>query len=388
MRVLVVHNRYVSRNPSGENVIVAEEVESLRNVGVDVVTYLRDSDEIDGMSRSSKAATVIRPVYSPTDVRAVRRIVRTEAIDVVHVHNLTPLISPAVVRTVQGLGVPVVQTVHNHRHVCVKGTFFRDGRDCHDCSGLRFPAPAVRHGCYRESRLQSVPMAVSLAVHHGTWRHLDRYLALTPQLREHLVSAGIPAERIVVRPNTVSDPGARQEPGSGFVFVGRLDEEKGVGLLLQAWERHPEHSLGVLTIVGDGPSHAATAAASRRRADIRVTGLLDRQGVQEAIADAAVLVVPSLVPDVFPRVVLEALALARPVLATKVGGLPGIIVPECGWLVDPDPTALAGSLAVAAREAAHKRAAARRHYLDRFSPEVVLQQLLDIYAACIEERRR
>jgi glycosyltransferase involved in cell wall biosynthesis len=383
MRVLVVHNRYQSAMPSGENLVVEEEIDALRGAGVEVFPYLRSSDEIAGMTPLGKASLAVRPTLSPGDVRAVRAIIREQDVDIMHVHNLTPLISPAVVRSAKQLGVPVVQTVHNHRHVCVKGTFFRDGESCHECLGKRVPLPAVRHGCYRDSRLQSVPMALSLAVHHGTWRGLDRYLALTPELADYLATAGVPANRVVVRPNTVLDPGPAQQAGAGFAFVGRLDEGKGVELLLAAWERHAEGSLGPLRVVGEGPLLPMVQDAAERRRDIRITGQLDRAGVIRAMSEAAVVVIPSVVPDVFPRVVLEALALGRPALATRVGGLPGIVAPEAGWVVDAEPLALAAALVEAARGAPAKGAGARRRYVERYSPEAVLQQLLAVYDDCV-----
>jgi glycosyltransferase involved in cell wall biosynthesis len=241
----------------------------------------------------------------------------------------------------------------------------------------------VQHGCYRGSRAQSASIALSMAANYGTWRGLDRYLALTPQIAAHLASAGIPAERVVVRPNTVADPGYAQQAGSGFVYVGRLDTVKGINLLIEAWQRHEDGALGTLTFVGEGEQAAQVQRLAARRTDVQATGLLSPYDVRRVMSRAAVVVIPSLVPDVFPRVVVEALALGKPVVGTEVGGLPGILTPETGWLVPRDPGALSAALRLAAGESPSKRRAARQRFVEHYSPEKVLQQLLDVYAECI-----
>src|SRR5581483_6752869 len=162
MRVMVVHNRYRSALPSGENAVVDQEIGWLRAAGVDVVPFLPSSDE---MSLWDKALLPVSPIWRPR-----RGTVRAARPDVVHLHNPYPLISPSIVRAAHAYGVPVVQTVHNYRHVCAAASFFRDGLPCHDCRGRVFAVPAIRHGCYRGSRAQSAVMATTLAVNRPTWR--------------------------------------------------------------------------------------------------------------------------------------------------------------------------------------------------------------------------
>ena len=162
VRIVVVHNRYASQAPSGENVVVAQEIELLREAGHEVHTYLRDSDEIAAFGPLERAGLAIRPIRSRADVHAFATLLTDVRPDVVHLHNPYPLISPWVVRVAAELDVPVVQTVHNYRMSCVAGSFYRDGHACEDCLGRALPWPAVAHGCYRGSRVQSVPMRTTL----------------------------------------------------------------------------------------------------------------------------------------------------------------------------------------------------------------------------------
>lgn len=387
MKVLVVHNRYRSFTPSGENVVVDADIEALRERGVEVVPYIRASDEVDDWSRAQRATLGALPIYSPGALHDIRRLIRTEKPDLLHLHNPFPLISPAVVRVAVKAGVPVVQSVHNHRHVCVKGTYFRDGKVCKDCLGKAVPWPAVAHGCYQQSRLRSVPMATSLVVHRGTWQLVDRYLALTPQMRDHLLTAGIPDDRITVRPNTVTDP---ENPdllgGAGVLFGGRLSEEKGIALLIDAWRRHPDGSLGTLTIAGHGPMQGEVMALAAERNDVEYVGQLEEEAMAAAMRAAAVVVVPSTCPEAFPRVVVEALSQGRPVIATALGGLPGIVTHDVGVLVAPEAHSLATGLAhISALDSPEMRLRARKRYDDLYSPQVIYTQLLEVYADVVRQ---
>jgi len=388
VKVVVAHNRYSSASPSGENAVVDAETRLLRDAGVEVVAFQRSSDEIASLPVAEKAALPLSPVYARRAQRELAALLRAERPDVVHLHNPYPLLSPWVVRTAHAHGVPVVQTVHNYRHVCMAGIYFRDGHDCRDCLHAGTPAPGVRHRCYRGSAAQSAVMATALTVHRGTWRGVDRYLALTPPIAEHLRSLGIREEQITVKPNCVPDPGPVPRPGSGFCSVGRLTAEKGVPELLAAWARHPVGSLGTLTVAGDGPLRGEVERAAALRDDLVFLGRLDPAGVRRVLREAAVLVVPSRWDEVCPMVVLEALAGSRPVLAADRGGLPYLVGPAdpalgpdgaAGWVVEPSVDALAAALPRAAAEAPALCGAARQRWETTFSPEVVVRALVGVY---------
>jgi len=273
----------------------------------------------------------------------------------------------------------MVQTVHNYRHDCAAGTYFRDGRICHDCHGRRFPTPAVVHACYRGSRAQSAVMAATLAAHRGTWRTVDRFLALSEAVAAFLRSLGIPADRITVKPNGVPDPGPPPaDHGEGFLFAGRMSAEKGLDLLLDAWSRHPDGALGPLRIAGDGEQRDLALTAAAGRDDVMYLGRLDPAAMRSAVRSAAVAVVPSRWDEPFGLVVVEALANGRPVLGTATGGIPDVIG-DAGWVVPATADGLAAGLATAAAEAPARRPAARPRFEANFTEEGNLKRLLSVY---------
>ncbi|MEU8070946.1 glycosyltransferase [Micromonospora sp. NPDC048169] len=413
MRIVVAHNRYREAQPSGENTIVDAEIAQLTAAGVEVLPFLRSSDEIPSMSKPAKALLPISPIWAPKAQHDLDRLLTEHRPDVLHLHNPYPLLSPWVVRTAHKRGVPVVQTVHNYRQVCSSGLYFRDGVICQDCRGRTLGVPAIVHRCYRNSRVQSALMATTLAVHRPTWKSVDRYIALTTAVADHLRDYGIPDDRIVVKPNAVPDPGTPAPVGNGFLFMGRLSPEKGLDLLLAAWRRHPVGALGPLRIAGDGELRPLAEAAAAERPDVLYLGQLDRSGVRAALADSSVVLATSTWHDVLPTVIIEALAAGRPVLGTALGGIPylvgadgprepagtgpaevataapgdgrvalpsGVRRGEAGWVVAPEADALAAALPLAAAEATALAPAARGRYERTFHPDVITKRLIDVYA--------
>jgi glycosyltransferase involved in cell wall biosynthesis len=384
LRIAVLHNRYVDANPSGENVVVDQEIRLLRATGHDVIPYLRSSDEIATFSAMQRAALPVSPIWSRQAVRDVGRLIDEHRPQVVHLHNPFPLLSPGVVVAARRRGVPVVQTLHNYRHACMKGTLFRDGRPCEDCVGKTVQYPGVLHGCYRGSRPQSVVMATTALVHRRRWQHdVARYFVLTEFMAERMRRQGLPAPTMVLRPNAVADPGPPAPLGRGVVYVGRLDAEKGADLLVDAWrcatipERHAE-----LTIVGDGPLRDRLAAAP----GIRLAGRLGPDGVTEAMRRAALVVVPSRVYEGLPMVVVEALAAARPLLVTASGPLPDAVGPA-GWSAAAAPDALARALEDALADDAEldrRSRLARERYCARHTESALVELLERTYRDVIE----
>jgi glycosyltransferase involved in cell wall biosynthesis len=389
LRVLIVHNWHRSELISGENRSVEADVALLRGAGVEVETFGRSNDEIAGFGPAQWLGLTLRPTISPGDARGLRRAIDGFRPDVVHLHNLLPLISPWVVRTARAVGVPVVQTVHNYHHVCVASTYFRDGRPCHDCQGHTVPWPGVRHGCYHGSHAQSAALGLSLMAHRSTWHLVDRFLAVGGSVARHLEKAGIDPKRIVIRDIPVADPGPPVPTTTGgALYVGRLSHEKGVNLLLDAWRRSGLGARHLLRVVGDGPDRARVERAASGSVGIELLGALDHERTLELMVESSFVVVPSLWEEPGCTVAREAMARGRPVLATNRGVLADIVDADVGWVVEPTVEGMTEGL-LAAFEAPLETLgpAARRRFEARFSPPASLGALLRIYAEVVRSSR-
>ena len=379
MKVLVVHNEYRAALPSGENLVVRRQIDDLRATGVDVIPYLRSSDELARAGRSGRLRAAASAVGLGDAIGDLRRVLKRERPDVVHLHNLFPLISARVVSLAHDHDAKVVQTVHNFRHVCIAGTYFRDGHECFDCRGHAFGRPGVQHACYRGSKAESLVMATAIAAYRRQLHGPDAVIALAPHLRDHCIDYGFPAERIEVIPNTTTDPGEPTPLGSGLLFAARFSAEKGLALLAEAWTRLPPHAAGRLTIVGDGPERPVAVALAASRPDVDYLGRVQPSAIAPLLQASAAVVVPSRWQEVCPTIVVDALAHGRPVLATDRGGLPYLVGHDGGWLVSPSPGALADGIRRAVAGAATKSAGARKRFLDAMAPDVVLGRTTDLY---------
>ena len=395
MRVLVVHNRYRSAEPSGENTVVEQEVRLLAAAGVDVEQCLVESDAIASWSLARRVAVPAGVVWSRSGQQLVRGAVDATQPDVVHFHNTFPLLSPAAIRAASARGVATVQTFHNFRPICPSSNgLLRDGLICHDCPG-HLPVSAVRHGCYRGSRVATLPLAAMDVVHQrlGTWtRHLDRLIFPSTFAMDEYRAAGWPTDRMSVKPNTAERPTADGHGQRlGLACIARMRDEKGVGVLVDAWRRLGARSQP-LRLIGGGEQLEEYRAQASGLGGVTFDGQISYDAVADAIASAAAVVVPSKVPEVFPRVVLEAFAVGTPVLAARRGVLADLVRDgENGLLFEPDDVAdLARAISQALADPAALRRmgdAALADYEALYSPEVTTRRLIEIYQEAIDHRR-
>jgi glycosyltransferase involved in cell wall biosynthesis len=394
LRVLVAHNRYRTGQPSGEDRVFDQEVALLRAHGHRVETLVRRSDDIVAMTRLQQARVIAEIPGSRRAGDALARRIATFSPDVVHLHNTFPMVTASAIRAANSAGVPVVATLHNFRLVCPSGTLYRDGRVCDDCVG-RVPWPSLRHGCYRGSRAATIPLTVAMVANRRRWWHgVETFFCISAAQRRALIAAGMPAERLMVKHNFVAEPAIRRTgAGEYLLYLGRLNDEKGVALLMSAWDRLPESARRAtpLRIAGTGDLAGAVSAWAQGRDDVEYLGLRDRADCERLIAAARGVVVPSVWPEAFGLVVVEAMAAGVPAVGAAHGSLVELISDGIsGVLHTPgDADELAAALAALADPATSLRlgAAARARYLCDFTEQVGLDRLVTGYRAAIRGQR-
>jgi len=399
MNVLLVHNYYGSSAPSGENQVFEAESNLLRQRNHEVHEFLRHSDEIRAKGIRGGVQGALSTPWNPFAAKKIRQVVETVRPEVVHVHNTFPLLSPSIFHSI-GHRAARVLTLHNYRLFCPAAIPMRDGRVCTECLDSHSVWPSLRHGCYRNSRLATVPLAANVALHRnlGTWtRQVDAFIALTEFQRERMIEAGLPSSLVHVKPNFYpGDPvmlswAERQESA---VFAGRLTAEKGVLALVKAWllwgSSAPE-----LRIVGDGNLRAELEqlAAASPQTRIRFLGQLSGAAAQQEIARARLLVLPSEWFEGFPMVVREAFAFGTPAAVSNIGPLPSIVHPdENGAVFEPaNPQSLLNAVrSVWEKGGELERLAkgARRSYETLYNEDANYRMLMAIYEQAMEVSRR
>lgn len=353
MRIVVVHNRYRAAEPSGENRVVDQEAVALEQAGHEVVRYERRSDDIAAFSRVKKATVPASVVWNPFAGRSFSSALGRIQPDIVHTHNLFPLLSPAVLQACHRQRTPVVATFHNFRQLCVSGTFFRSGSPCYECLH-RSNLSGVRHGCYRGSALTSTPMALANVVQRSTWRTVpSAYIFISDAQRKLFGHLDLPRSRCFVKWNLVQ-PGAEPARGENLIaYTGRLTDAKGVRVLMRAWERFetgPQSGRLRLVIAGAGELEGEVRNWASARSSVEFLGLLTKSECRKLVARARAIVAPSAWPEAFGLVVAEAKAAGVPPIAPGHGAFPELITHGSdGLLYRPgDADSLAALFEVAA----------------------------------------
>lgn len=326
MKILIVHNFY--QQPGGENVVFRGERDLLLEEGHEVTTFERDNREIRGFKLLKKIGLIGSSVWARNSNRDLIKIISKKKPSIAHFHNTFPLISPSGYYVCRRREIPSIQTIHNYRLFCQKGSFFRVGRICLSCSGKKLSWPGIARRCYHGSFLQSAVVSTSNFIHRtaGTFENLiDGYISLTQFSKKLLIENGIPERKIFVKPNFVHpDPGAGVIKGEFGIFVGRLSEEKGIPTLLRALKEIPFVSI---KIIGEGPLefriHELQRGEKARKLDF--LGYKKHEVVMDLMQRARFLVFPSECYEGFPMAIAESFSCGTPVITSRLGSMAEIV---------------------------------------------------------------
>jgi glycosyltransferase involved in cell wall biosynthesis len=386
MKIVVAHNYY--QQPGGEDKVFEAESGLLERYGHEVYRYAVRNNDI---KESGKLALAKATVWNAQSYQTLRDLFQQHRPDIVHVHNTLPLISPAIYYAAKAEGVAVVQTLHNYRLLCPAATFFRDNQVCELCLGKAIPWPSIQHGCYRNDRAASTVITTMLSYHRLRRTYIeqvDAYIALTDFAKKKFVEGGLPQEKIHVKAHFLErDPGPGAGEGKYALFVGRLEPEKGIPTLLEAWKdlagRIP------LKIVGDGSLATKVDSATRQLPGVEWLPNVPRERIQELMKAAQVLVFPSVWYEPFGLVIIEAFAAGLPVIASNIGSASVLVEHQrSGLHVGPGNVKeleAQVSWALAHPDVwARMRGQARLEYEKNYTADQNYQQLITIYEAALE----
>jgi glycosyltransferase involved in cell wall biosynthesis len=386
MKILTIHNKYQLRG--GEDEVQESEEHLLLSRGHQVRSVIFDNAGLSGFGAVRAGCSA---VWSRAAYNRVSREIASWHPDILNVHNFFPRATPAVHHAAARSGVPVVQTLHNFRPLCPGSVLFRDGALCERCLGKVVPWSGVFHRCYRGSYPASAAVAATISVHNllKTWqKQVALFFALTEFSRRKFIEGGFPPDRLVVKPNFAPfDRGPGSGDGDYVFYAGRLTDEKGIPLLLNAWRA--ANAGGRLLIAGEGPLASLVQKVSARDDSIHYLGRLPLEEIHQYMGGARAFVFPSLWYEGLPRVIIEAFSRGTPVIANRLGSMAELIRDkETGWLVEPgDCTAFAATLAGVLRDGCSLtgfRSAARAEFERKYTAARQYDLLMTAYGQAIE----
>lgn len=324
MIVLIVHNEYGKF--SGEEAVVRGLAELLRRKGHTVIEFSRGSAELRTIHLGQLRA-FFSGIYNPSSRKAMGRLLAEHQPDIVHVHNVFPLISPSVLPECRRAGVPVVMTVHNYRLVCPNGLHMPKGRQdvCEKCCGGR------EYWCVLRNCERSSPKSLGYALRNYVARRLGLFrknvtlfACLTEFQRQRLIAEGYPADRLRVLPNMCPVRTEVQECAAGdgdyAAYVGRISPEKGIEVLLSVAQRLKDVPFRLA-----GSYDAMPELVDRASANVSFLGNLDGNRLDGFYRQSRFLVLCSRCFEGFPMAIVEAMAHGKPVVAPRIGGIPEIV---------------------------------------------------------------
>lgn len=386
MRMLLCHNYYLQ--PGGEDLVFADESALLKSRGHEVLHYTIHNEVIGKIGRLAAAG---KTFWNQEVEQELFELIECEQPDIVHCTNTFPLISPAIYYAARRAGVPVVQSLHNYRMMCPRGDFLRKGKVCESCMNKSVPWPGILHGCYRGSRCGSAVVAGMISFHRvlKTWENtVDYFIAPSEFTRNKYIEGGLPAQKILVKPNFVNQDSGIGMGGSGgqIVYIGRLAQEKGIENLLTAWSQF-DGSVR-LKIVGDGPFNTLVQDAMAQDDRIEWVGQKSFEEVLSLLGESDALVSPSTCYETFGRTVIESFSKGTPVIASAHGAMSELIDDgRTGWVFDAEnPVDLASKITLALSDSKRLKAmrqAARNEFELKYTASVNYERLMNIYENAI-----
>ena len=391
MKILFIHNTYQQRG--GEDVIFENESELMESHGHSVERLLFDNHQIK--TSLDKFLTGVKSLYNFESAKLVEAVIKNFSPDLIHVHNLFPIASPAILYVADKYKIPVVLSIHNYRLICPSATLLHNGKIYEKSIHSIFPLDAIVKGVYRGSKIQTASAVLMTGTHKllGTWKNkVTRYIVMSQFAKNKFLdsSLNVAEEKWSIKPNFSPDMGvgdtARE---NSFLFIGRLTAEKGIETLLEA-----ARITGFkLEILGDGPMREVVENYASQHQNIVYAGFKQKQEIIQALKKCKALLFPSVWYEGFPMTILEAFSVGTPVISSKLGAMVEMIEDQVNGLhVKPgDVEDLVEKMRLLTTQPDLARILgknARCTYEDKYAPEKNYEQLLAIYVQVIEAKKQ
>jgi len=373
MRIAVVHSFYSSAHPSGENRVVEDQVEALEQAGHQVELVRQDTDVLHGGLYAAKTAVNL---LSGSGFDPSEAILRFDP-DVVHVHNLFPNFSTG---WIAKISPPTVVSLHNYRTVCSNGLLYRDGNICHECPD-RGNYRSVVHGCYRDSRVATIPVAISRGRNQRDLLTGAAAIVTTSELSDQVIKRFVPLELSThIIPNFVAQVDSPQSTPTSprkWIAMGRFTPEKGFVELVRDWPNSES-----LILVGDGELEAEIKAAAAGKR-IEFLSSVPREKLREIISQSFGVIFPSRWFESDPQVAAEAMRVGVPVVAFHVNTTAELVSATGSGVVYQDRESLEAALGSVVENRDAMSAAALGEFQKRWTKAAWLNKIEALYESVV-----
>ncbi|MBN2400234.1 MAG: glycosyltransferase family 4 protein [Candidatus Aminicenantes bacterium] len=336
-----------------------------------------------------RAASLIRVVYSREAKRKFKELLDFFKPDIVHMFHIYVHLSPSILDACRESGIPVVMSCNDYKHICPNYKLFFKGSLCEDCQGKKF-YHAVFNRCCQDSIAYSLASCLE-AYAHRFWdsyrKNIRTFLFASEfmaQKTQQFWGADTFRWRLLRNPFNSERASVSLESDDYFLFLGRLIEEKGVKILLEAMRLLPEKKL---IVIGEGPQRKELETLKKNYQLDQVHFIGSKWGHElvEFLSRARFIAVPSIWHENLPYVVLQAFAAGKPVIGSDRGGIPELVHHGEHGLIyrAEDAEALAAGIQELWDNPARTLemgARARQFVVREFNPDVFYDGLMKVYA--------
>ena len=399
-RVLIENKSFYNRG--GDCMVAINEESMLRRHGYPTAVFTMDYPEnklpaiphalatrreFNGSAQAQVKAAA-RTLGFGDISRSFRKILNDFRPDIVHFHNIHSYLSPRIVELAKEYGARTLWTMHDYKLLCPSYSFLRDGKICELCMSDR--KSVLRERCHKHS----LPASLVAYLEARKWnigrlrQSTDRFITPRPFLAPKLAEGGIESDKTAVICNCIDKAKsdifishAPDKPRSGAVYAGRLSEEKGVRLIVEAFEHLPIP----LDIYGTGPLEEDLRRLASGNSNIRFHGRVEAAAIAEALGKASFSVIPSEWYENNPLGVIESLCAGTPVVGAGIGGIPELIEPENGIIFPFGDAAALGKAVAEALERKWDNAGIAAKALGQFSEDTHFRKLSALMQEIMQE---
>jgi glycosyltransferase involved in cell wall biosynthesis len=381
LRILQVHNIYQGK--TGEETVVEEEKKILELHGHHVIQFIKDNSDLEKFGKLEKLSMLFSLTSSKAIGKEFESLLEKERPDICHVHNTFPLITPIIYKICHSKGIPVVQTLHNYKMVCTNSLLFRGEEVCEVCLNKSL-YNSIKYKCYRDSYLATAAQAHVIQHHRkiGTWdNYIDKYVCLTEFQRDKVFDDKL-KEKVFIKANFLAQSELETFQGDFFLFVGRLNNSKGLQDLLYLFEKNKKSKF-ILIGKSDDPS------VLDKFRNVTHLGERNREVVLDHMSKCKAVIFPSKYYEGMPMVILEAFSMGKAVISRDRGAMASMIDHSVNGIKYENLNDLVESIEYLDENpeiASRLGQAAFKSYQEKYTEEKGYDNLINLYSEVISQK--